>query len=127
MLRAVETHEIVDGVIVFRIVGRPDTQAFIEVLRRVVEDDAIPDGLAILMDVREAKGSPTQPQIRAVSEFFKRHDDAFGRRGMVVASKLQYGLARVSQALTHNRGMRMEIFWDENEALAALRQRIAAG
>lgn len=119
-------YELLDGVLVFRIVGRPDVRAFLGTLQAIAADDAMPDGLAVLIDVHGADGGPSEEDIHAVSEFFARHSQAFGPKGMVVASKLQYGLARMGKALSQNRGMDMEIFWDEGKALDTLRRRIAA-
>jgi len=113
-------HELHGAVLWIRVRGRPDTSAFLALLAQVERDVPAPRPLHVLIDVRQANGGPPTRDLERVSEYFLERQHVFDRKALLVASALQYGLARVGQALNQVRGMDLEIFRDERAALEAL-------
>jgi hypothetical protein len=113
-------HELRDGVVWVRIGEPPEASVFVALLRQILADPDYPRPVSLLIDVRQAARGPSQHDMRTVADFLSHHRDEVGALGVLVRSKLQYGLARVGQLLSQNRDMEIEIFHDEATALTRM-------
>ncbi len=80
--------------------------------------------LPVLIDWRDSTPTLTTEEIRHVADAFEP-GIPFARQGIAVVAVegLQYGLARMLQALLENHGLAIGVFSDMNEALAWLHPR----
>jgi hypothetical protein len=114
-------YQVERGVLAIRLDGVPDADTFIALLDRIVGDLSVPRGAPCLIDVRQVNGGPSRAELERVVAFFDEHGDVFSRRrAVLVATTLQYGLARIAAVLESFRGVDVGVFRAEDAAVAWL-------
>lgn len=114
--------EVVDGLLVVRLIGdvRPDT--FIDAMDRVKADPQVPAGMPMLLDTRDTSRAPSRHEMERVVDYLVTNANFFsGRRAVIAGTLLQYGIARVAEALEDPQPNSVRAFRSEADAIAYLR------
>lgn len=112
-----------DGILVITLSSEvPAAAVFMTELGALMEDESIPRGLPVLVDVRRAKSAPSAGEVRGVSAFFHTKAHFFGTvSAVLVSTSLQYGVGRMGSAYEAMQDRTLRVFFDEAEARAFLK------
>jgi hypothetical protein len=114
--------EAVDGILVVRLEGHVNPARFIEAMDRAQADPQIAAGLPMLIDASASAGAPDRAEMNRVVDYFAAHPRFFsGRRALVTRTLLQYGMARVAEAIEDAEDNAVRAFRNESDARAYLR------
>ncbi len=89
-------------------------------------DPAVTVGIPVLVDVTEIKPADSVERVRCMAERVVRNTICLkcGPTAILVASAVEYGMARMFMALTDRVHPQTDVFRDANEALAWLRHAV---
>jgi hypothetical protein len=102
----------------------PPLEVWRQIMLAVFADPDFETGFNFLSDRRPAVEARSSEYLRAALSFLKYHKDELGncKWATVVSTMAAFGMGRMTQILSENLGIRVEVFKDIDEAIDWLLQ-----
>jgi hypothetical protein len=102
----------------------PSFEVWQQTMLAVFADSEFETGFNFLSDHRSAAEARSSDYLRAALNFLKRHDNEIGscKWATVVSTIAAFGMGRMTQILSENLSMQIEVFKDMDQAIYWLLQ-----
>ena len=114
------SYQFTDNILRITMVGEHTPEEFLDILEKGLKDPACPEKVALLVDGCNASFNPSPNALRTLVDRMAEYGDKIGRRALVVADDLLFGLGRMAGAFEDLHGKEMQIFKDREQAQAWL-------